>query len=225
MGRLTALVLAGVVAAAVPAASHAAAVLQNGAFTDPGDGIPRGWRVEAWNRDLSEVTLDAGVGEGRAVRIVNRDANDARVCQTIAVTPGATYRVSAHVKTAGVGQQTAGALIAIEPRIADSADVKGTSDWQPLEVTAANADASTWDICVRLGSYANLNTGTAWFTDVQVQQIGGAVDGGGGTRWPSLGLAPLVASLRQTPWAQTALPIVGGLVLAFGLGLFSRRPR
>ena len=223
MGRLIGLALAGFVAAAVPATGHAA-LLQNGRFTDPGDGIPRGWRVEAWNRDLTDVALDAGVGDGRAVRIVNREANDARVCQSIAVTPGATYRVSARVKTAGIGQQTAGALIAIEPRIADSADVKGTNDWQTLEVTAANADASTWDVCVRLGSYANLNTGTAWFTDVQVDRIGGTDDAGGGI-WPRLGLGPLVASLRQTPWAQTALPLVGGLVLAFGLGLFGRRPR
>ena len=82
--------------------------------------------------------------------------------------------MSARVKTENVGLVTAGALIALEPRIADSADVKGTHDWQTLEVTATNPDQSTWDVCLRLGSYANLNIGTAWFTDVTVEQIGGA---------------------------------------------------
>jgi len=224
MGRLTLLTLVGVVVLALPAASRAA-VLQNGRFTDAGGGLPTGWRLEAWNRDFSDVTVEPGTDGGSALRIVNRDANDARVCQTIAVSPGSSYRVSARVKTAGVGLTTAGALIAIEPRIADSVDIKGTTDWQPIEVTAANADANTWDICVRLGSYANLNTGTAWFTDVQVERIGGGTDDAGGTRWPSLGVAQLMAALRQRPWAETAVPVVGGIILALGLGLFSRRPR
>jgi hypothetical protein len=221
MGRLTLLALLAAVASAAPAAA-VPTPLQNGRFTDPGDGIPRGWRLEAWNRELSDVVVEPAADGGGAVRIVNRGANDARLCQSIPVAPGATYRVSARAKTADVGTQTAGALIAIEPRIADSADVKGTSDWQTLEVTAANADASTWDVCVRLGSYANLNTGTAWFTDVRVDRISGG-DDAGGSRWPSLGVARIVASFRQTPWAQTALPLAGGVFLAFGLGLFGRR--
>jgi hypothetical protein len=221
MGRLSVVALVAAVACAAPAAA-VLTPLVNGRFTDPGDGIPRGWRLEAWNRELSDVAVEPVVDGAGAVRIVNRGANDARLCQTIQVAPGATYRVSARAKTADVGTQTAGALIAIEPRIADSSDVKGTTDWQTLEVTAANADASTWDVCVRLGSYANLNTGTAWFTDVQVDRISGG-DDAGGSRWATLGVARLVASFKQTPWVQTALPIVGGLVLAFGLGLFSRR--
>lgn len=222
MGRLTLFAPLAVTVCAA-AAFAVPAPLQNGRFTDPGDGIPRGWRLEAWNRELSDVVVEPAANGSGSVRIVNRDANDARLCQSIPVTAGATYRVSARAKTQDVGMQTAGALIAIEPRIADSADVKGTTDWQTLEVTAANTDASTWDVCVRLGSYANLNTGTAWFTDVQVDRISGGSDTEGGSRWPSLGLGPLLASFRQTPWAQTALPVVGGLVLAFGLGLFSRR--
>jgi hypothetical protein len=223
MGRLSALVVLGVLA--VPAAAGAA-LLQNGRFTEHAGELPDGWRLEAWARDLTEVAWEA---DGRAdgagvVRIVNRGANDARLCQTIAVAAGRTYRVSARVKTADVGGTTAGALIAIEPRIADSIDLKGTQDWQTLEVTASNADQSSWDVCLRLGSYANLNTGTAWFTDVRAEQVGGPADDGG-SRWPSLALGPLIASLRQTPWLQTVTPIVGGLVLAFGLGIFNRRRR
>ncbi len=140
------------------------------------------------------------------VRIVNRGPNDARLCQGIPVVAGASYRVSARVKTENVGLVTAGALIALEPRIADSADVKGTHDWQTLEVTATNPDQSTWDMCLRLGSYANLNIGTAWFTDVTVEQIGGAAPAEGGSRWPSLGLAAAVGRVSPDALAADRAP-------------------
>jgi len=213
------------VALAFPAATRASLV-QNGRFTEATGTLPSGWRVEAWARDASDVTWEpppsGKAGDSGLVRIVNRNANDARLCQAIAVRPGVSYRVSARVKTEGVGMGTAGALIAIEPRVADSVDVKGTQDWQRLEVTAVNQDAASWDVCLRLGSYANLNTGTAWFTDVLVEPLAGAPTADEG-HWPSLGIAPLVASLRQTSWMQTAVPLAGGLLLAYGLGLFKRR--
>jgi len=225
MGRLRFLALVLVLALSSPAP---AAMIQNGRFTESAAGLPAGWRVEAWARDLTDVVWEPSA-DGRAdgsgmVRIVNRAANDARLCQSIAVSPGASYRVSARVKTQDVGLGTAGALIALEPRIADSVDVKGTQDWQTLEVTAANQDAGTWDVCLRLGSYANLNTGTAWFTDVRVDRLGGSAPEED-SRWPRLTLTPLLISLRQTSWLQTALPLVGGVLLAFGLGIFGRRPR
>jgi hypothetical protein len=223
MGRLSPLALACVLA--LPS-SAPAALIQNGRFTEAAAGVPVGWRVEAWSRDLTDVGWEPAT-DGRAdgsgmVRIVNRAANDARVCQTIPVTAGATYRVSARVKTADVGLGTAGALIAIEPRVADSVDIKGTQDWQRLEVTVANEDASSWDVCLRLGSYSNLNTGTAWFSDVQVEVLSGGASEPG-RHWPPLSLAPLFGAWRQTPWAQTSIPLVGGVLLAFGLGLFRRR--
>lgn len=227
MERLIPLLL-GLALVLPPAVPAATTLIQNGRFTEAKDGLPAGWRVEAWVRDLADVTWEPPVegqsdGSGRA-RIFNRAANDARMCQTITVTPGATYRVSARVKTLDVGLGTAGALIAIEPRIADSVDVKGTVDWQTLEVTATNPEASTWDVCLRLGSYANLNTGTAWFTDVRVDLLSGGIPPEG-SRWPPFTLAPLLASLRQTPWMQTAVPLVGGLFLVLGLGIFARRQR
>lgn len=221
MGRLSALAL--VLALVAPRGAEAA-LIQNGSFTVTAGGMPAGWRLEAWARDLTDVGWEPGEAGAGIVRIVNRGPNDARLCQSIPVSPGVAYKVSARVKTENVGTATAGALIAIEPRIADSVDVKGTQDWQRIEVSATNADASTWDVCVRLGSYANLNTGTAWFADVRVDAIGTSLPPEG-SRWPSLGLETLVVSIRQTPWVQTALPIVAGLVLAFGLGIVGRRSR
>ena len=223
MGRLIPLLLA---LALWPASARSAPgqLLQNGTFATADGGLPAGWRVEAWAKDNSDVQWEpVAEGNGGVVRIVNRSANDARLCQTIPVTAGGSYRVSARVRTENVGSSTAGALIAIEPRIADSVDVKGTQDWQVLQVTAENLDAATWDICLRLGSYANLNTGTAWFTDVRVDQVGGAP--AEARHWLPHLTIPSAASWQQTPWAQLAAPLAGGFLLALGLGMFGRRPR
>ena len=222
MGRLIALVVA---LALWPATATATApLLQNGNFGQAASGIPTGWRVEAWARDNSDVDWEPiADGGGGVVRIINRTANDTRLCQTIPVVSGASYRVSARVRTQDVGATTAGALIAIEPRIADSVDLKGTQDWQILQVSAENVEATTWDVCLRLGSYANLNTGSAWFTDVRIDQIGGPT--AENRSWfPRLAI-PSVASWRQTPWLPTAAPFLGGFLLAYGLGIFRRRPR
>lgn len=223
MGRLSALALVALLAVAAPAGAQ---LLQNGRFTGTENGVPTSWRLEAWARDLTDVGWEPGTDGGGLARIVNRGPNDARLCQTIAVTPGAEYRVTARVKTENVGLATAGALIAIEPRIADSIDVKGTQAWQTLEVRATNQDAASWDVCLRLGSYANLNTGTAWYTDVHVEVVGGAAPAAAtARRWPSLGLGSLAATVRGTSWAATGLPLVGGLLLAFGLGIVGGRSR
>jgi len=225
MGRLSLAVLLVAAAASVAAAPP---LLQNVRFNPGSDGIPAGWRVEAWNRELTDVTVEPPV-DGRTdsagvVRIMNRGPNDARLCQSIPVTAGVSYLVAARVKTENVGLQTAGALIALEPRIADSVDLKGTQDWQALEVTAMNPDHNSWDVCLRLGSYANLNTGTAWFTDVQVEAVGGNAPASE-SHWPSFSLTPLLVSFRQTPWVQTAVPLLAGLLLAFGLGIVGRGRR
>jgi hypothetical protein len=228
MGRLSAL---GLLLALLPTVAGAT-LLQNDALNAGSDGVPAGWRVEAWNKDLTDVAVEPSA-DGRTdgtkvVRIVNRGPNDARLCQSVSVTPGASYKLSARVRTEGVGQSTAGALLAIEPRIADSVDLKGTQSWQNVEVTASNAEHASWDMCLRLGSYANLNTGTAWFTDVRVEQIGGPApaNGGSGGARPSfnISLMPMLVAFRQATWAQTALPLFAGLLLAYGLGI-GRRSR
>jgi len=207
------------------AVAATAPTLQNARFTEAPGGIPAGWRIEAWNRDYSEIGWEAAGGAGGAARIVNRTANDARLCQTVTVVPGGTYRFSARIKTADIGASTAGALIAIEPRIADSVDLKGTRDWETVYVTAESGDRDTLDVCLRLGSYANLNTGTAWFSDVRIEQIGGPTEGDAGWWWSRISIGPLVASARRSSWLEIALPVLGGVLLAYGVGIFGSGSR
>jgi len=197
----------------------AAVTVQNAGFTAGSEGMPAEWRTEAWSREGVEFTWtppEAG-GSGSA-GIRNVVANDARWCQAVAVEPGASYRVAARARTRDVGTGASGAHIAIEPRLGDSADVRGTQDWQPLEIVARAGDENQWDVCLRLGSYANLNTGSAWFTDVSVTQIGAATGPG-----PTGRQIAHVVEWARASGRSAVLPLIGGALLAFGLGIGRRR--
>jgi hypothetical protein len=196
----------------------AAAAVRNGGFTNGSGGVPADWRSEAWSRETVRFTWDAEDGGDHSVGIVAAQPNDARWCQTITVVPGATYRVTTRVRTRDVGLSTSGAHIAIEPRIGDSADLRGTQDWQTLDLTARAADDDAeWDVCLRLGSYANLNTGSAWFADVAVLQVGAPV-----ARPTSERFAAWFAQAR-TSWTGIIVPAIGGTLLAWGLGVWPGR--
>ena len=222
MGRLTAGLAAAVILGlglAARARAASAPFIRNGSFTEGAGGVPERWRSEAWARDLARFQWEIDPDGVGMISITNVQPNDARWCQQVSVQPGATYRVSARVRTIDVGADTAGALIAIEPRVADSPDVRGTRDWHRLEVVAQVKDEATWDVCARLGSYANLNTGTAWFTDFAIAQIGEAAPLAQRWRvWETWS-----AAWSAAPWNTVALPLVGGLLLGFGLGIFRRR--
>src|SRR5439155_5700100 len=134
-----------------------------------------------------------------------------RWCQTIAVQPGATYRVATRVRTDDVGVDAAGAHIAIEPRVVDSVDVRGTTDWRRLEVEARAGEERQWDVCLRVGSYANLNTGMARFSDVSVVQLGAPATAT--TSGPGI-TQRLLASTGANGF-RAAIPLVAGALLAF----------
>jgi len=201
----------------------AAVTVRNAGFTAGSDGLPAEWRTEAWSRDGVEFTwTPPASGASGSAEMHNVVPNDSRWCQTVAVDPGAMYRVAVRARTSDVGTTAFGAHIAIEPRVADSADLRGTQDWQPLEIAARAGDESQWDVCLRLGSYANLNTGSASFTDVSVTQIGAAPAATSTSAGRQLA--------RIWDWARAsgrgaALPLVGGALLAYGLGVGCGRRR
>jgi hypothetical protein len=224
MGRLTAtratvlVVVGGALGLATIA--DGATMVRNGDFTNGSDGVPAEWRNDAWARDSVQFSWTRpDAGEHGSAGIHNVEPNDARWCQTVSVEPGGTYRVVTRARTEGVGTDASGAHLAIEPRIADSPDLRGTHDWQPLEIVVRAGDESQWDVCVRLGSYANLNTGAAWFTDVAVVPLGVPV-----TTTPAGRTFARVWDWARASGRGAGLPLLGGALLALGLGII-RAPR
>ncbi len=191
-------------------------LLKNGRLTEGAGGTPEGWNNVAWNNTFSrfEWTV-AEDGTGMLGIITSEQPNDARWCQGVTVEPGATYRITARVRTQDVGRAAAGAFLTIEPSGVYTDFVQGTQDWRPLELVVRAQDESSWNVCGRLGSFSNLNTGAAWFTDFSMTQVGRAPPR------PSRLSQALSASLR-VGWLGLTLPFAGGLLLAYGLGIFRR---
>jgi hypothetical protein len=200
---------------ALAPAAQAADLVRNGTFHDGAENAPAEWRNEAWAREGVQFTWTQATGDApSSAGMHNVEPNDARWCQSVPVQPGGTYRVSTRVRTSDVGTGASGAHIAIEPRVVDSSDVRGTADWQRIEVEAKAGEEQQWDVCLRLGSYANLNTGTAWFTDVRVLQIGAPVV----IQGPGI-VQRTILWTRAGGARGAALPLLGGALLAFGFGI------
>lgn len=224
MGRLSlaswrAASLLAIVAAGVPTAG-AEELLKNGTFTEGAGEVPTHWHTDAWSPPLSRFGWEVGPDGTGTISITSPQPNDARWCQTVAVEPGATYRITARVRTKEVGTAHFGAFLTIEPLRDYSADLRATQDWQPLELVVSNHEESSWDVCGRLGSYSSLNTGAAWFADFSMVLVGPPPPR------PSRLAQALGASLGAVSgarWSTIALPLVAGLLLSYGLGILRRR--
>jgi hypothetical protein len=224
MGRLSlaswsaASLLAVVVAGRT--AAGAEEMLKNGAFTEGADGVPAHWHSDAWSPPLSRFGWEVGPDGTGAISITSPQPNDARWCQTVAVEPGATYRISARVRTKEVGMAHFGAFLTIEPLRDYTPDLRATQDWQPLELVVRNQEETSWDVCGRLGSYSSLNTGAAWFTDFSMV-LAAPPPPRPSRLTQALGVT--FAALSGARWSTIALPLVAGLLLSYGLGIVGRR--
>jgi hypothetical protein len=148
-----------------------------------GDGVPDGWNLPpgqcAW--DAAEKRS----GE-RSLRFTNTDKNVYRlVTAPVGLIPGVRYRISAWVKGKDIRDGDAddqGAGLCVEWSDKDGKWLggyypsckSGTFDWSRLEgeTGAVPAEAASAHVVLYLRQH---NTGTAWFDDVEVRAIRGAV--------------------------------------------------
>ncbi|MCX7922325.1 MAG: glycosyltransferase 87 family protein [Clostridia bacterium] len=124
---------------------------------------------------VTDFSIDSKVYRtgGGSAAIVNHSSNDSRFKQEIKVRSGYYYKASCWVKTLNVGSDGKGANISVEGILATSADIKGTSnDWQYIELYGKpDENQTSFTLTLGLGGYGSMNTGTAWFDDVIVQEL------------------------------------------------------
>ncbi len=173
-------------------------LVQNGDLSQGSGGTPADWRIDRWdtNAGTTEFLWKGPSGSDLGMAgIRNSKPNDARFVQDVRVKEETWYQISGQIKTENVGQASIGAYLSLMEGFQNSQDIKGSEDWQPVELwvkTEKWQDRLT--LALRLGGYSSLNTGEAWFRDIGVEPVSGPPPNAKNVYQPATGsggLAPL----------------------------------
>lgn len=160
--------------AAAGSAGEAHNLLNNGNLARGSGNSCDAWRTDAWilSPTASDFTWIAPEGDhpGQVEIDTSRD-NDARWVQTLSLT-GGWYHISVWARTEDILPYFTGANISVLEDTIVSADLRGTQPWQQLDlylkIPPYGADV---DVAMRVGGYANLTRGKAFFHDPRVVRV------------------------------------------------------
>lgn len=144
--------------------------------SDNGNGITS-WDIYDWKNKngVSKFSIDYDVKHSGSASLLIKSnfPNDARAVQKIKVKPNTYYKLLCWAKTENVGEDAIGANISVKGITDMSRDVRNTSDkWEYLELYGVTSeDQYELELTIGLGGYGSLNSGTAWFDDVQVEEL------------------------------------------------------
>ena len=150
-------------------------LIANGDFSILEDGQPKGWETGMWVTSAGASYLEAvTLADGTTAALVeNAASNDARFEQTVAVRENTTYKLTARVMAEECGEGTKGANVSFSGIYGTSRDAHDTDGrWETLTLYGRTGKGQKEvTVMVRLGGYGSENTGKAWFTDVQLEQV------------------------------------------------------
>ena len=174
------LICAGILAAALIALlvlrTGKKAVIQTGNLLENGDfsllddqGLPQGWYTDDYIKTPGYT--DYMVSDGIAM-IVNHERNDARFAQSVSVEPDSLYCFSGEIRAEAQGGL--GANLSVADIYVFSECVYDTEgQWQSVRLygrTGKNQRQVT--LFARLGGYSGEATGTAYFRNLSLEQVG-----------------------------------------------------
>ena len=137
-------------------------------------------KQDAYNFDLAEFSYsETGGIDGSGCIVINLPTeNDARFTYEYSdAKKDSYYRMSVWVKTENVGEiQTAntdvGANLSVLNTYNRSEEYRGDTDWTYIEYYGKTAeDQSGFTVCLRLGFYGGVTTGTVYFDDFELEQL------------------------------------------------------
>ena len=127
-------------------------------------------------QNVTEFSKDKEIkySEDRSYKIYSSEYNDAMVSKKIKVSKNKSYKVTCMVKTENVVSESensgSGAQLSLEGTTTRSMAVTGTTDWQEIEMIFNSKNEEEVNIGVRLGGYLGNCKGTAWFSDIKVEE-------------------------------------------------------
>lgn len=152
-------------------------IIHNAGFESTESGVPLSWTQDVWEagESISRFTLeqsDVYSGTG-AAKIQNFQPNHAKWIQKLTVSPDAYYHVSGWVKVSDAKSDAIGANLFIVgvgdpfPQLTDT-----VGEWKLLEFYGRTGpEQKELQMGISLGGYGSLNTGTALFDDLKMEQL------------------------------------------------------
>jgi putative membrane-bound dehydrogenase-like protein len=170
-------VLAGVSApGTAKSKSPSANLVANDSFENERDGGPLEWNTST-HSGRGELTIgNVGHTGSRSAKISSTAGGDISWSQRVNVEPNVTYKLTAWIKTEDV-RGALGALLNMHELQSGTPvrtrPVTGTKDWTEVETEFNSGDNRTLTINCLFGGWGR-STGTAWFDDVKLVQVGSA---------------------------------------------------
>lgn len=127
-------------------------------------------------QNSSEFTRDKNIqySSERSFKIYSPEYNDAMISKEISVKKNTPYRLTCMVKTENVESENnksgSGAHLSVDGTTTRSIAVTGTKDWQKIELLFNSKNEDKVKIGYRLGGYIDKCKGTAWFSDMKVEE-------------------------------------------------------
>lgn len=180
-------------------------LLTNGNFEKGLDG----WQFSAHGRK-GVATPDAAETHAgkRSVRIDNDGPDDSLLMQKIAVKPATRYRLTGWIKTKDVGALSQdrpgprddgnGATLSVRGGFVKTNVVAQTRDWTRATLDFFTLQETEIEVGPRLGHHGGKVSGTAWYAEVALQELGPRVE----RRSPERGKVFALAYLEENFWGE-----------------------
>lgn len=183
--------LVPVVAAQPVAPAAAPNLLPNPDFSLKTGDQPASWTLRPYSVEKPDALEMKVVAEGRsgtALMISSSSRADAGAGTEVSVKPNTRYRLSGWVKTKDA-KGARGAMFNVHGVEKTTAGLNGTNDWTELKMEFNSEDRDSVLVHCLFGAYGG-GTGTAWYDDVSLTELGGE-SGKDITTW----LTPLASHL------------------------------
>ncbi len=136
-------------------------------FDQSGPGIRRSWKPQG---TLTLENQGRQAGEP-SIKISTEEANDIRHLRTISVFKGHFYRFSAWVKTEAVKGPIGANLSVYGTYNHSQLTLAGDTLWTYIEQVFRACEDDQLDFALRLGFWDSPAVGTAWFSEVQLDEL------------------------------------------------------
>jgi len=144
-------------------------LLQNASFESGMDG----WTI---GRGTAAIDPAEKHGASSALRIDSPKGEDSMVVQKVTVAPNSRYRLTGYIKTKSVlsvkrgGKD--GASLAVRGGFLHTPMVYGSKSWTRVYFDFATGQETEIEVGPRLGMYSGLVTGTAWYAELSLVELG-----------------------------------------------------